>query len=51
MAGKRKRKGAAEPSKKDVSPEPKDNVVAWRHFFNANYKALRAVEKELTEKE
>ncbi|KAF4356885.1 hypothetical protein F8388_003180 [Cannabis sativa] len=51
MAGKRKRKGAAEPSKKDVSPEPKDNAVAWRHFFNANYKALRAVEKELTEKE
>ncbi|KAF4364119.1 hypothetical protein F8388_003499 [Cannabis sativa] len=51
MAGKRKRKGAAEPVKKDVSPESNDNVVAWRNFFNANYKALRAAEKELTEKE
>ncbi|KAF4372203.1 hypothetical protein F8388_005588 [Cannabis sativa] len=51
MAGKRKRKGANEPVKKDVSPEPNDNAVAWRNFFNANYKALRAAEKGLTEKE
>ncbi|KAF4395949.1 hypothetical protein F8388_013118 [Cannabis sativa] len=32
-------------------PQPKDNVVAWRYFFNANYKALRVAEKELSEKE
>ncbi|KAF4392288.1 hypothetical protein F8388_012744 [Cannabis sativa] len=51
MAGKRKRKGANEPVKKDVSFEPNDNAIAWRNFFNANYKALRAVEKGLTEKE
>ncbi|KAF4377491.1 hypothetical protein F8388_024982 [Cannabis sativa] len=40
-----------EPVKKDVTPEPNDNAVAWRNFFNANYKALRAAEKGLTEKE
>ncbi|KAF4387945.1 hypothetical protein F8388_005562 [Cannabis sativa] len=51
MAGKRKRKGRIEPVKKDVTPEPNDNAVAWRNFFNANYKALRAAEKGLTEKE
>ncbi|KAF4356939.1 hypothetical protein F8388_015915 [Cannabis sativa] len=51
MAGKRKRKGGNEPVKKDVTPEPNDNAVAWRNFFNANYKALRAAEKGLTEKE
>ncbi|KAF4347864.1 hypothetical protein G4B88_004549 [Cannabis sativa] len=51
MAGKRKRKGANEPVKKDVTPEPNDNAVAWRNFFKANYKALRAAEKGLTEKE
>ncbi|KAF4403105.1 hypothetical protein G4B88_027876 [Cannabis sativa] len=51
MARKRKRKGANEPVKKDVSPEPNDNAVAWRNFFNGNYKALRAAEKGLTEKE
>ncbi|KAF4403921.1 hypothetical protein G4B88_014377 [Cannabis sativa] len=51
MAGKRKRKGGIEPVKKDVTPEPNDNAVAWRNFFNANYKALRAAEKGLTEKE
>ncbi|KAF4376085.1 hypothetical protein F8388_022606 [Cannabis sativa] len=51
MAGKRKRKGANEPVKKDVTPEPNDNAVAWRNFFNANYKALRAAKKGLTEKE
>ncbi|KAF4391494.1 hypothetical protein F8388_008898 [Cannabis sativa] len=51
MAGKRKRKGANEPVKKDVTPEPNDHAVAWRNFFNANYKALRAAAKGLTEKE
>ncbi|KAF4360374.1 hypothetical protein F8388_019460 [Cannabis sativa] len=51
MAGKRKRKWGNEPIKKDVTPEPNDNAVAWRNFFNANYKALRAAEKGLTEKE
>ncbi|KAM6561178.1 hypothetical protein CsatA_030417 [Cannabis sativa] len=51
MAGKRKRKGGNEPVKKDVTPEPNDYAVAWRNFFNANYKALRAAEKGLTEKE
>ncbi|KAF4388889.1 hypothetical protein G4B88_029199 [Cannabis sativa] len=51
MAGKRKRKGGNEPVKKDVTPEPNDNAIAWRNFFNANYKALRAAEKGLTEKE
>ncbi|KAM6557014.1 hypothetical protein CsatB_004033 [Cannabis sativa] len=51
MAGKRKRKGGNEPVKKDVTPEPNDNAVGWRNFFNANYKALRAAEKGLTEKE
>ncbi|KAF4366326.1 hypothetical protein F8388_017480 [Cannabis sativa] len=51
MAGKRKMKGGIEPVKKDVTPEPNDNAVAWRNFFNANYKALRAAEKGLTEKE
>ncbi|KAF4404666.1 hypothetical protein G4B88_006052 [Cannabis sativa] len=51
MAGKHKRKGGNEPVKTDVTPEPNDNAVAWRNFFNANYKALRAAEKGLTEKE
>ncbi|XP_060962091.1 uncharacterized protein LOC133032234 [Cannabis sativa] len=51
MAGKRKKKGGIEPVKKDVTPELNDNAVAWRNFFNANYKALRAAEKGLTEKE
>ncbi|KAF4365922.1 hypothetical protein G4B88_008395 [Cannabis sativa] len=51
MAGKRKWKGGIEPVKKDVTPESNDNAVAWRNFFNANYKALRAAEKGLTEKE
>ncbi|KAF4347746.1 hypothetical protein G4B88_015387 [Cannabis sativa] len=45
------KKGGNEPVKKDVTPEPNDNAVAWRNFFNANYKALRAAEKGLTEKE